>query len=164
MSLFGLKVAKQFGEKLTSFKNQADAETVLFKRRDEKLEQLLEMAKKSGIFIPDFTPESLKPLEQWYFELYESKSFSKFSTTREEFEGCMAAYFGEVAIRNCPDARWAVREFAYGPGKYEIGIQKKLLYLMLSKFTDHYKQPNNKRRQRLLGIFNQLFAAREKVQ
>jgi hypothetical protein len=164
MSLFGLKVAKQFGEKLPSFKNQAEAETVLFKQRDEKLQQLLEMAKTSGIFVPDFTPESLKPLEQWYFELYESKGFSKLATTREEFESCMAAYFGEVTIRNCPDARWAVREFAFERGKYEMGIQKKLLHLMLSKFTDHYKQPNNKRRQRLFGIFNQLFATREKVQ
>jgi hypothetical protein len=159
MSLFGLKVAKQFGEGLPSFKNQSEAETILFKQRDESLRQLLEMAKTSEIFVPDFTPEILKSLEKWYFELYESNGFSKYAKTREKFESCMAAYFGEVVIRNCPDAWWTVREFAFENGKYEIGVQKKLLHFM-SKFTDHYKQPNNKRHQKIFGIFNQLFASR----
>jgi hypothetical protein len=143
MSLFGLKVAKQFGEKLPSFKNQAEAETILFKQRNENLRQLLEMAKTPDFFAPDFTPESLKPLEQWYFELYEFNGFSKFATTRERFESCMAAYFGEVVIRNCPDARWIVREFAFESGKYEIGVQKKPLDFMSNSQTITNNQTTN---------------------
>ena len=158
MSLFGLKVAKQFGGKLPSFKSQNEAEAFLFQQRDERLQLLLESAKNTNIFATDFSQESLKNLESWYFALWESSGFDKLRITREEFESCMASYFGEVVVRNHSDAKWVVQEFAFQNGRYEIGVQRRLGTVMLSRFTDHYKQPNNKRRQNLFKMYQKYFS------
>jgi hypothetical protein len=70
----------------------------------------------------------------------------------------MASYFCEVVVRNCRDAKWEVREFSFESGKFEIGVERGLLHLMLARFTDHYKQPNNKRRQKIYKMYEQRFA------
>jgi hypothetical protein len=158
MSLFGVKVAKQFGQNLPSFKNQAEAEAFLIAQKDERLRLLIESAKNSNTFTADFSPESLKHLEIWYFELWESDGFERLETTREEFECFMAAYFGEIAVRNNPDTKWIVSEFAFERGKYEIGIHQKLFTQMLNRFADHYKTPNNTRRQKLFKMYQQRFS------
>jgi hypothetical protein len=71
----------------------------------------------------------------------------------------MASYFGEVVVRSRPDARWEVREFAFEHGKFEIGVRRGLLHMMLTRFADHYKQPSNKRRQKIFKMYEQRFAA-----
>ncbi len=149
-----------FGQKLPAFKSQAEAEGHLFAQRDARLSRVVALAEKSGgIFCADFSPSSLKGLEQWYFALWESDGFDSLGLSREEFEQCMAVYFCELAVRNCPEANWIVREYAFESGKYELGVQRGLLSLMRSRFTDHYKQPSNKRRQKIYREYQEHFAS-----
>ena len=159
MSWLGLKVAKLFGQRLPAFSSRAEAEAHLFSERDERLRCITELATSSGVFAADFTPDSLKHLERWYFHLCDTDGFRLLGISREEFECCMASYFCELAVRNCSDAKWEVREFDFEPGKFEIGIQRGLLHLMLRRFTDHHQQPNNKRRQKIFRMYEERFAA-----
>src|SRR5689334_18157683 len=110
MSWLGLQVAKAFGKRLPAFNSQAEAEAYFFAKRDERIRRIIELAATSDIFIADFAPASLKNLESWYFTLFDADGFGSLGISREEFEYCMASYFCEVAVRNCPDAKWEVRE------------------------------------------------------
>jgi len=158
MGWLGLKVAKAFGHKLPAFASRVEAEAQLFGKRDERLLRVKHLAARSGsVFTADFTPESLRDLEHWYFTLYETDAFGSLGVSREEFERCMATYFCEVAVRNSPGAKWVVREYAFERGKYEVGVQRGLIYLMRSRFTDHYKQLNNKRHQKIYREYKQHF-------
>lgn len=109
MGWLGLKIAKLFGEKLPTFANQDEAEAHLFKERDKRLQRVVQAAKSSECFVASFAPESLKQLEEWYFQLWESRDFERVGVPREEFERWMAVYFCEVLVRNCADAQWEVR-------------------------------------------------------
>ena len=107
-------------------------------------------------------PSQLLPTDsasEAYFHLCDTDGFRLLGISREEFECCMASYFCELAVRNCSDAKWEVREFDFEPGKFEIGIQRGLLHLMLRRFTDHHQQPNNKRRQKIFRMYEERFAA-----
>ena len=159
MSSRGLQVAKDFGQRLPAFNSRDEAEADLFSRRDQQLQRLSELGAASGVFVSDFSPESLKNLESWYFTLYKSDGFGALGISREELECCMASYFGEVVVRNCPDAKWEVRAFPFEHGKFEIGVERGLIHMMLARFTDHYKLPNNKRRQKIYKMYEQRFAA-----
>ena len=158
MGWLGLKVAKLFGQKLPAFSSRAEAEAHLFRQRDERLQRLVELAASSSVFVADFSPESLKQLERWYFDLWESDGFQGLGALREEFERCMAMYFCEVAVRNCAEAKWEVREYGFECGKYEIGVERGLSHLMRMRFTDHYKEPNNKRRQKIYREYQEHYA------
>ena len=120
---------------------------------------MTELAMAAKTFAADYTPESLKNLERWYFELMETNGFKALGVSREDFECCMASYFCELAVRNCPEAKWEVQEFAFESGKFEIGVQRGLFHLMLNRFTDHYKKPNNKRQQKIFRMYEESFAA-----
>ena len=159
MSRLGLKIAKLFGQKLPAFSSLAEAETFLFDQRDERIKRIVELGQSSKSFAADYTPESLKHLERWYFELMDNDGFQTLGTSREDFECCMASYFGEVVIRHCPDAKWEVQEFAFERGKFEIGVRRGLLTMMLNRFADHYKQPSNKRHQKIFRMFEERFAS-----
>ena len=158
MGRLGLQLAKLFGQQLPAFKSQAEAEERLFAQRDARVNLLAAVARRAdGVFTADFSPASLKGLELWYFALRESDDFSSLGLSREEFERSMAMYFCETAVRNCPQAKWIVREYAFEPGKYELGVQRGQVCLMRSRFTDHYKQPNNKRRQKIYLEYQKRF-------
>ena len=158
MSWFGSRVARLFGQKLPAFSSLTEAEAYLFAQRDERLRRITELAASSDNFAADYTPESLKNLERWYFELMDTNGFQPLGISREGFECCMASYFCELAVRNCPDVKWEVREFEFAHGKFEIGVQRGLLHFMLNRFTDHHKQPNNKRRQKIYRMYQERFA------
>lgn len=157
MSRRGLQVAKDFGKRLPAFGSQADAEAYLFSRRDQLLQRLSELAAASGVFVADFSPASLKNVERFYFTLYETDGFEALGISLEEFEFCMASYFCEVAVRNCPNAKWEVRAFPFQHGKFEIGVGRGLFHIMLTRFTDHYRMPNNKRRQKIYKMYERYF-------
>ena len=150
-----MKAAVEHGERLPSFSDQRSAELALFSRRDELIRQLTAVAGGSTTFSADFSPESLKSLEKWYFELWDTQSFSAVGVERAEFEKCMAMYFGEVMVRNVPEFKWVVDEYAFQPGKYEMGVQKPLSTIMLGRFTDLYSRRNNKRRQSVWREYKQ---------
>ena len=155
MTKYGLKIAGLFGKQLPGFSSQQDAEKSLLTFRDVRLRRIHELARALSRFKPDYTPESLKTMEQLYFKLHQSNSFEKVGSNREEFEECMAIYFGEVFVRNVPNSKWVVEEFAFERGKYEIGVKKGLFTVMLRRFTDHFKEPNNKKQESIWRKFTQ---------
>jgi hypothetical protein len=158
MGIIGLKVAKLFGRKLPAFNSKSQAENVLFSFRDIRLERIQEFAARSLTISADYSPESIKVLEKWYFDLFENGNFKSLGTNREEFEECMAMYFGEVMVRNIPESAWVVEEFVFTKDRYEIGVRTGNLTIMLSRFTDHFNTPNNKRRQSLWRKYKQYWS------
>jgi hypothetical protein len=157
MSKRGLQVAIQFGQRLPSFAGLAQAREYYFAYRDNHLALLASAAGKQTGFTCDYSPESLKQLEQWYFELYETDSFQVYDLDRERFERCMSMYFGEVAVRNTRGAKWVVQEYVTGHGKYELGVSKGLMTVMLNRFKDHFEEPNNKRKQSIYRRYKKYF-------
>jgi hypothetical protein len=156
MSRYSLKVARDFGAKLPSFETFEEAERYWAQVRSEHLALLESLVAITPSFSADYTPDSLKLLERWYFELYEADSFGDLGISRAVFETCMAMYLGEVAVRSA-NAGWVVREFPFIPGKYQMGVRKGGMTLMLWRLTDHFKVPNNKRRQSIYRQFTKLF-------
>ena len=76
MSRAGLKVARAHGRELPGFGNSAAAEKELFGERDRWLLAIGRLAENSGgAFVADFTPDSLRGLEQWYFAPVSPKVF-----------------------------------------------------------------------------------------
>ena len=74
MTKYGLKIAIQNSLSLPSFTSQKEAEISLFNLRDEMREMILSIEKQSNVGL-DFSPQSLKVLEKWYFELLDSNHF-----------------------------------------------------------------------------------------
>lgn len=158
MSKKGLKVAMEYGEKLREFDNVLKAEKFFKKYKDELLIQLELVSQESDIFKADYKVDSLKNLEKWYFELYEKNEFVKLGLNRNEFEKLMAIYFGEVVIKNNIDAKWEIEEYPFAPGKYTFGVTKGYGSISLGDgFIDHYKEPNNKRRNSMFRWYNHYF-------
>ncbi|MEM4204400.1 MAG: hypothetical protein QXS54_10070 [Candidatus Methanomethylicaceae archaeon] len=151
------KIALQHGERLPSFSNLEDAERYWYAFRDKHLAHLLEIARQSPDFHPDYTPESLKQLEHWYFSLCETDSFHFTGTTRETFEVCMAMYFGETVVRNTR-ARWIVQEYFLASGKYELGLQKDSMTIALYRYTEPFLAISNKRKQSLFRAYKKYFS------
>jgi hypothetical protein len=133
MTRAGRLAAEQFGSTLPTFRDLAEAERVLYARRDELLRELVAVAPRSSSFQPDFSPESLKGLERWYFELEDGAGFGVIGADEETFERAMAMYLGEVLVRNASTFEWFVTEFAFEQGRYEIGVRAPLFALMLSR-------------------------------
>ena len=150
MTKIGLITAKIFGKKLLAFKNFEEAQKYYFSYRDSNVDLLSRISKGSAKFTMDFFPESLKAIENWYFDLIKENKFIEFGISREEFERCMGIYWGEVCVKNDSEVSWIVEEFAFESGKYEIGIKKGLCKWMLAgKCLDLYKKPNNALKQSL---------------
>ena len=151
MSRFSLRVARLFGQGLPAFASRAEAERSLFAQRDEGLAAIERAAERSaGAFIADYSPESLKALEAWYFRLCERRGFEDVGTSRDEFEHWMAWYYGATAVRSDAEAEWIVAEFPFEPGRYELGVRKGPGTEMLTAgFTDHHATINNARREHI---------------
>ena len=157
MSQQGRILAMQHSEKLPSFASPTEAANYYHGFRDKHLALLSELAAKYPSFLPDYSAESLKQLEQWYFHLYETDSFHAEGIDRETFEICMAMYFGETTVRSA-HARWIVEPYFLAPDKYELGIRQGSFTMMLSRFTDHFREPGNKKRESLFRRYKKYFA------
>ena len=117
---------------------------MLLGERDELLRKLTELSRESEAFSPDSSTESLKNLEHWYFELLEGAGFHSIGTDEETFERATAMYFGEVLVRNVPAFKWFVTEFAFERGRYEIGVRRPLLDLMLYRLAPAPRERNRR--------------------
>ena len=146
MSRNGVKAAIEHAENLPYFATQADAEEFYFKLRDDLREILNTLAGKNNISL-DYSPESLKTLERWFFDLYETGGFEKLGISQREFESCMGIYLGYVYTENDPEFKWVVQENSFIKGKYEIGITKNNLTLMTSPVVNLSVLKGNKQRQ-----------------
>jgi hypothetical protein len=159
MSRYGMEIAMLVGERLPVFRSRKEAEAALFRQRDEWLSRFIEVAQLSGgSFTADFTPESLKGLEGWYFELIEADAFNvRVPLSRDEFEASMGVYFGEVAVRNCVGAKWVVGEYVFKPGAFQLGVQQGLL-TWSGGFANHYRIPGNKSRRKIFREYRKYFS------
>ncbi len=113
MSKHSLNIAVKYGESLREFRDQSEAEDYYISYKDDLLNRLKAISTQASAFFPDYTIESLKKLENWYFNLYEKQSFDKAGSTQEDFESMMSVYWGEVIIKNNEDAEWVVEEYPF---------------------------------------------------
>ena len=113
MSKYSLNIAIKYGETLREFNDKSEAEDYFISYKDNLLNRLKAISTQTSVFFPDYTIESLKKLEKWYFDLYEKQSFEQVGLTQEEFESMMSVYWGEVIIKNNEDAKWVVMEYPF---------------------------------------------------
>ena len=155
MSISHSDVAAEHGKGLPAFPDEETARGELFRQRDQYLAMLQEAGNAADAFQADFTPESLKTLEHWYFDLWESQAFFEVGMGRSEFERAMGMYFGEVVVRNSAGFEWIVDAYTFEPGKYEIGVRRERLALMLmSLFADLFARPNEKGKQGMWRMYD----------
>jgi hypothetical protein len=150
MSLYGSIIARLHGGKLTSFSGQAEAEQALFEARDRAVEAILREPKLAGKL--DFSVQSLTLLERWFFESGKPEVL----TTGGNVSQALGFYLGEVFCRTAA-FQWVVEEFAFGPGKYEIGVRRLPLTIMLTSGRRPTRSGNT-RMQSLVREY-QLYAA-----
>lgn len=69
MSKHSLNIAVKYGESLRKFRDQSEAEDYYISYKDDLLNRLKAISTQASAFFPDYTIESLKKLENWYFNL-----------------------------------------------------------------------------------------------
>jgi hypothetical protein len=126
MSWYGLLVALQFSQELPAFPDQVAAEEALFACREQGL---IELCSLSGVSASlDYSPESLKLIEAWFFENGQPiETISGYPVAH-----VIGFYFGEVLCRS-QQFHWVVEESPFAEGRYEIGVKRDLLAIMLTK-------------------------------
>jgi len=111
-----MDIAGQFGASLPVFDSLIEARSALLKRKDDALAML------QSLVALDFTPESLKLFEAWYFDQRDQQDL---------VSAAVGFYLGEVLVRNAAFS-WTVEEFVFRPGHYEIGVTRGLGTIMLT--------------------------------
>ena len=158
MSRRGMKVAIKHGQKLKEFRNKSEAEEYFFAYKDSSLEKLERMCLHSDCFSADYSVDSLKELEKWYFDLYENYEFDKIGIAREEFEKIMGVYFGEVAVKNNVDAKWEIWEYPFVKGKYELLVNQNLMSISIGGMSNNLcTRQGNKRKNLMFREYNKYF-------
>ena len=157
MTRHGLKVALKHAESLPSFKSLAEAKRSLFQLRDRLRDEIERLSRECNVVL-DFSPDSLKTLEKWYFDLYNSDGFECLGLTQEEFERCMGFYNGFVYTENDPEFTWIVEESPYKAGKFQIGVTKGLLTIWVGRVSRLQKLKNNKRMQSMFREYKRYSA------
>ena len=159
MTRKGLAAARALGARLPKFRDAAAARRALLGLRDERLAEFKKLDTTGSGFVMDGSPESLVPLERWYFALVARRGFGALGMERPRFETAMGLYYGSVAVRHTR-ARWIVEEFAFAPGTWELGIEQKHFKLMGvdGLCEDWHRRPNNKTHRALARDYAQHFA------
>ncbi len=153
MSRQGYKLALQAGNSLHVHKTKEEAEKYYFSYRDKALKSILKLVKKYPEYQLDFSPESLKRMEKLYFDLLEKNGYSTYKLlglTFKRMEQLLAIYYGEVFVKNTSFS-WVTQPFGFVENKYELAIQSenKGLTITCSSFSNHFKTPDNIRKQYL---------------
>jgi len=126
MSRQGMIIAGQYASELPVFPDIQEAERVLYDLRDVGIRALQHNDDLGGML--DYSAESLKTLEQWFFENGQPSS----ANDGYSMSHAIGFYFGEVLCRHA-EFTWTVNEFAYSRGHYEIGVKRGSLSIMLTK-------------------------------
>ena len=138
-------VAGQYAHDLPTFSEHGEAEAALFAQRDMGLREIHTLSGLSSQL--DYLPESLKTLERWFFENGQPAA----TPSGYSMPHAIGFYFGEVLCRT-REFQWLVQEFVFAKGRYEVGVQRPLLAIMLTKGKE--LQPHgNKRMQSLWREF-----------
>ena len=149
----GLKIAGEYGKMLPAFGSHQEATSALFALRDSLLASAVLLEQKSSKFRADFTPESLNQLEILIFDSLDVQDFDRLGVDQPTFERIIGMYFGEVYVRNVPGAEWFVVEYAFEQGRYEIGVRKGPLSLMLTNGLVPKPRDRNIRQKSLLRLY-----------
>ena len=161
MSKNPIDIAREFGGQLPSFGNLAEATDHYERYRQAGLKTLAGLTADRPGFTMDYSPESLKSLEDVYFSLIETGGFPGLGLSQQAFESLMGIYFGAVATRTDPAVHWIVQEFAFAPGKYELGVAKANTTVMVTSLRNlNLMQPHRKKRDRLYRMFQRFFRNR----
>jgi len=126
VSRYGMIVAGQYGEELPAFADPGVAEVALSAQRDTGLQELRKIEALAAEL--DYSAESLKTVERWFFENGQPAS----TTAGYSMSHAIGFYFGEVLCRVCGFG-WVVQEFPLLKYRYEIGVQRGCLTVMLTK-------------------------------
>ena len=157
MSKKGLETALKYGEKLDSFEDAAQAEQYFFSNRDEVEAAFIDLSKKGNeFFTADYSADSLKGLEKWYFDLFDNNKFQALGIEKEDFEVMMGFYWSEVFIKNNDGAEWIVESYPFAKGKYELMVNKGLMSMNSQRmFVGLDSMPGNKRRNFMSRTYKQ---------
>ena len=147
MSHNGMIVAGQYAQDLPAFSDHAVAEKQLFAQRDNGLREIHTLSDLTSSL--DYSPESLKALECWFFENGQPNT----TASGYSMAHAIAFYYGEVLCRT-RNFVWIVQEFSFAKGRYEIGVKRELLTIMLTK-GKKMRTEGNKRMQSLWREFQQ---------
>lgn len=134
-------IAGQYAQDLPEFSGHREAEEILFAQRDAGLQEIHTLNGLTGTL--DYTPESLKALERWFFENGQPTA----TASGYSMSHAIAFYFGEVLCRT-QKFIWVVQEYVFAKERYEIGVQRPLLAIMLTK-GKQLRAAGNKRMQSL---------------
>jgi hypothetical protein len=156
MSGRGLDIAREHGERQPAFSSASEAKAALLSLRDQRLAQVRAWTHHGGAFAADATPESLKALEAWYFDVLEGGA-AALNATIGELDGAVGAYFGQVLVDSA-GFEWVVEQNAFVPGHYELGVRRGLCTLMLTDGWAPEPLKRNKRKQSLLRQFKKYAA------
>jgi len=126
VSRYGLIVAGQYGEALPAFADAGAAKMALTAQRDTGLQELRKV--KALTADLDYSAESLKTVERWFLENGQPAS----TAAGYSMPHAIGFYFGEVLCR-VGGFGWVIQEFPFLKGRYEIGVQRGGLAIMLTK-------------------------------
>ncbi len=125
MSRQGMIAAKQYAEELPAFESLEAAREHLMSAKSGTLSALLR--EHGGPLNLDFSVESLKRLEKWFLESGSPEAGGR----GYSIPHAIGFYFGEIlCIRS--GFSWVVEEFPFQRGRYEIGVKRPLLSIMLT--------------------------------
>jgi hypothetical protein len=144
-----MRAAAEHGRRLPSFRSLEEAKVALFKQRDEDLEYL----KSQYHEALEFSPDSLKTVEAWYFSHFADGAERHGTLVRSRVELALAVYLGEVLVRSDARFQWAVEPFPFTPGTYELTVSRPLVQIGIGGMRDLFARPGNARRQSIYREF-----------
>ena len=135
--------ATQHANELPSFESLERARAGLLASKEDTLRRFLQDF--GDALTLDRSPESLKRLEKWYLGLDNSRLERNYSLPH-----AMGFYFGEVLCASS-NFIWVVEEFPFEPMKFEIGVQRGPISIMLTKG----KQPASAGNKRMESLWRE---------
>ena len=144
-----MKVAQAYGAMLPTYESAEEATEALFRYRDSALEYLA--AHYPGVL--DYSPESLKTLEAWYFSHFEHGQERSGDLSRARIEESLGTYFAAALIRADSRYSWAVEPFPFTPDTYVLAAARPLMQVNVTRRTNLYAHSRNVRRQSLYREF-----------
>ena len=145
------------GQGLKDFSSKEKAEEYYFLLKEYLMKKLDLFSSNCNFFEMDYTLESIKNIEKWYFDLIDKNEFESIGTQREEFEEILGIYWGECAIRYDSLYHWSVFEHYLVSGRYSFYLEDRFGNKISYKyFNDLYKYPGNKTHKRMYREFKKM--------
>lgn len=154
MSKKAWELATKNAYSLRKFESKEEAEAFLFTERDELKAKIESFSENYRLHL-DYTPESLKRLEKWYFDVCEVRGFPDIGISQELFEFCMGVYLGFVFTMNDSEFIWMAYESPFVPERYQLAITKRLYTRTIGPMSHLHKLSENKRRQSIFRDYTQ---------